>query len=681
MGRPYVRGTDALTTEEARTGPGADPGAFADWERYQLGDIFADPVEVGRGGFGVVYRARELALRRTVAIKVLGQIHLDPKAEDRFTRELQAMGALADHPHIVTVYTFGRSPTGYAYLVMAYLPGGSLAQRLGDGGVFTWHETVDIGVKLAGALETAHGAGILHRDIKPENVLISSFGEPSLGDFGIARIAGGVETKSGTITASLAHAPPEVLDGARPDERADVYSLASTLFALLNGGAAFADATDESIMPMLARILTKPLPDLTNRGVPGDVFAALAGGMERSPERRFPSALAFGQALQQAQAMHGHPVTPLHVGIHDGDVTGPIVAPDTGVIRTGDRSLATADAIVGAAAIAAAAVPPVPVVDAPAAATDVLGASLGVAAASAVGDTVAADASAVGMGLAADTAAVAYAAGATDVVPPLAPPSGETDGSVPADTADQGFTASLLGAGAAGAAVGGAGDTNPFGAPGSAGAVGLAEAPTAPGSHGAGGTRPPGTPTPTPRRRRGIIFLVLLLLLIPVGGGIVWATVLRSSDTTAQSEEPTAASQATSSEAASEEPSAEPSPTETASEPAQPPTEPPEPTEDATRPEGPVIVVRTPTPTPDPPPPAPPPPAPPPAAPPPAAPPPPAPPPPAPQPPPPAPPPPAPPPPAPPPPAPPPPAPPPPAPPPPAPPPPPPGPPPPCGDC
>ena len=186
-----------------------------DWVRFAMPDDFVDAVRVGRGGFGYVFRARELSLSRVVAIKVLNQPSSTEKADQKFTRELQAMGTLAGHPHIITVYTWGKTSGGYPYIVMAYMPGGSLKDLVDNQGVMAWPDAFAAGIKVAGALETAHRAGILHRDIKPENILLNGFGEPSLGDFGIARITGGTETATGSITGSLSHVAPEVLEGSR----------------------------------------------------------------------------------------------------------------------------------------------------------------------------------------------------------------------------------------------------------------------------------------------------------------------------------------------------------------------------------------------------------------------------------------------------------------------------------
>jgi hypothetical protein len=261
--------------------------------------------EIGIGGFATVYRAFQPSFRRTVAVKVLATPSLDRAARERFERECQAMGTLADHPHIVTIYGSGYTRQGRPYLVMAYLPGGSLQDRVDHHGPVRWQEATLYAVHLAGALETAHRAGIVHRDIKPGNVLLSAYGEAQLTDFGIARISGGHETRSGLITASMAHAPPEVLDGHRPTVTADVYALASTTFELMFGRPAFASPSDESMVPMLRRILTDAPPDLRGQGVPDAVCRALERAMAKSPDQRYASAGDLGRELQAARRALG----------------------------------------------------------------------------------------------------------------------------------------------------------------------------------------------------------------------------------------------------------------------------------------------------------------------------------------------------------------------------------------
>ncbi len=278
-------------------------------------------VEIGRGGFALVYRAHQAAFRRDVAIKVLTRSGLDADDKRRFERECQAMGLLSDHPGIVTLYDAGFTDDGRPYMVMAHVGGGSLADHLATDGPMSWAEVSKLGVRLSGALETAHRAAVLHRDIKPANILRSDYGE-QLSDFGIARIAGGHETRSGVITASLAHAAPEILDGSRPTIQADVYSLGSTLYEAAMGQAAFVRDTDESLLPLIRRVVTDPVPDMEVGGVPGPLARVIEVAMAKDPEDRYASSEAFGLALRGAQAVLGIPVTDLAIvgGINDATI-------------------------------------------------------------------------------------------------------------------------------------------------------------------------------------------------------------------------------------------------------------------------------------------------------------------------------------------------------------------------
>ncbi|MEZ5141063.1 MAG: serine/threonine-protein kinase [Acidimicrobiales bacterium] len=180
------------TTGDADDASAAPPPTSA----VDLGlDGYAGYEEIGRGGFSVVYRARQLAFDRTVAIKVITGV-VDEQSQLRFERECRTMGSLSGHPNIVTVYGSGVLPNGNPYLVMEYLERGSLGDRLAQG-VLPWDEVADIAVKIGDALQAAHDAGVLHRDVKPENIFVSGYGAPKLGDFGIARLEGGPNTRSG----------------------------------------------------------------------------------------------------------------------------------------------------------------------------------------------------------------------------------------------------------------------------------------------------------------------------------------------------------------------------------------------------------------------------------------------------------------------------------------------------
>jgi serine/threonine protein kinase len=259
---------------------------------------------IGRGAFATVYRARDEAFQRDVAIKVL-EVALDEDVLARFDRERHALGAASGHPSIVTVHASGFDPTGRPYLVMELMGRGSMAQHLRRKGRQPWAEVLDTGVHLAGALETAHRAGILHRDVKPENVLISAYGEAKLADFGISRMLGKYPTHSGLITATPLHAAPEVLNASPASVASEVYSLASTLFAMLAGRAAFESDDDQHPFALFYRVATEPVPDLRPDGVPDRVCAVIERGMAKDPAKRPSSAAALGEELRNAQRGSG----------------------------------------------------------------------------------------------------------------------------------------------------------------------------------------------------------------------------------------------------------------------------------------------------------------------------------------------------------------------------------------
>lgn len=312
-----------VSPDADRTQRGEAPSLQAELDALGL----IDAHEIGRGGFGVVYRCLQPALDRTVAVKVLTH-DLDEDNRSRFLREQRAMGRLTDHPNIVTVLEIGVTASGHPFIVMPYYPLGSLDSMIHRAGPYTVEQVLRLGVKTAGAVASAHRLGILHRDVKPGNILLSSYGEPALTDFGIAHITDGFETSANAILASPAFASPEVLEGSAPTEVSDVYSLGATLFCALTGHAAFERRTGEELVAQFIRITSRPIPDLQKHGVPRELAAIIEHAMARDPSGRPTGAEAFGEELREIQLRHGLTVDDMALPGDDGEL--PAARPSSG---------------------------------------------------------------------------------------------------------------------------------------------------------------------------------------------------------------------------------------------------------------------------------------------------------------------------------------------------------------
>ncbi len=264
---------------------------------------FVDAVEIGRGGFGVVYRCSQVGLGRVVAVKVLTALADEDRA--RFSREQQAMARLTGHPHIVAVLQVGQTVSGRPFLVMPLCGRGSWQEHIAEAGALGVDEVLGVGTKMAGALAAAHQVGMVHRDVKPANILISEYGEPALTDFGIAHISGGFQTIPGAFSGTPTFTAPEVISGAGPSAAADVYGLGATLFAALTGHAAFERHHGEQVVAQFVRITSEPVPDLREHNIPVEVATIIAAAMARDPADR-PSAAELGEQLRDAQP-HYHP--------------------------------------------------------------------------------------------------------------------------------------------------------------------------------------------------------------------------------------------------------------------------------------------------------------------------------------------------------------------------------------
>jgi serine/threonine protein kinase len=260
-------------------------------------------VQIGRGGYATVYRARQISVDRDVAVKVDDRRLIQDRDKRRFTREIVAAGAVSAHPHIVTVYDGGTTADDHPFLVMEYYTGGSYSDRIKKSGSVPPAEVLEVGIGIADALSVAHADGILHRDVKPGNILISRYGTPALADFGLAALPRAAEGFSVTMESlTPSYAPPEAFSGADPTASMDIYSLGVTLYALLVGRAPRSDKS--GTVPPLARLLFMlndplPFPDIDGAEA---IMPVIWRATMFDPAQRYASANALHDALLEVRS-------------------------------------------------------------------------------------------------------------------------------------------------------------------------------------------------------------------------------------------------------------------------------------------------------------------------------------------------------------------------------------------
>ncbi|HEY7482188.1 MAG TPA: protein kinase [Gemmatimonadales bacterium] len=261
-----------------------------------LGNRWEIERELGRGGYSVVYLARDRQLGTKVALKLLVPPPAAAElARERMRREVQAVRGLS-HENIVAVYDFVEEGP-WSFILMEYIAGPDLHVRVRERGALTADQAVRLGRDIAAALGTAHRHGILHRDVKPQNVLLDPDGRYRLTDFGSARLDGqlGVTT-TGALTGTPDYTAPEILCGRRGDARSDIYALGLTLYFALTGELPAHEGTDSADAGAghHPRQVTPAIPDWLD-----DIVARATAA---SPEDRFPTASAFDQALSLSVA-------------------------------------------------------------------------------------------------------------------------------------------------------------------------------------------------------------------------------------------------------------------------------------------------------------------------------------------------------------------------------------------
>lgn len=285
---------------------------------------------LGSGGFADVYLYQQMLPSRRVAIKVLLQSQLHDNTIENFRNEANLMAQLSEHPSIVTIYGAAVTPDGRPYLAMEYAPKPNLGQRY-QRERFSVPEVLTLGVQIAGAVETAHRAGILHRDIKPANILVTAYNRPALTDFGIATSGTASDQETGM---SVPWSPPEAFANQPwAGAESDVFSLAATLYTLLAGRTPFEmPGESNSSLDLIERIEAGAVAPLARSDVPQELENTLRIAMEPDARKRFSSALDLGRALQRVESSMALPVTPIDV-LDDSMAQGTTEEEDGGATR------------------------------------------------------------------------------------------------------------------------------------------------------------------------------------------------------------------------------------------------------------------------------------------------------------------------------------------------------------
>lgn len=294
---------------------------------------------LGSGGFARVFLYEQDMPRRIVAVKVLEKA---PGGEGTFSElravfeaEADVMARLSDHPSIVSIYQASISLDGLPFIAMEYCPD-SMGSRT-KGQPASLQTVLDAGVRLAGALETAHRAGVLHRDIKPSNVLLTTTNRPVLSDFGIAQVLGRRSAEAQELAMSIPWSAPEVVQLRTPGTVAsEVWSLGATLYSFAAGRSPFElpDRSQNTRARLSDRIIKAVYPSIPGAQGYEPLDEVLSRAMRRNPNERFASMQEFGEALQGLQRAWGFDITPIDVAMaswkpaHEPQVgvRGPIVS-------------------------------------------------------------------------------------------------------------------------------------------------------------------------------------------------------------------------------------------------------------------------------------------------------------------------------------------------------------------
>ncbi len=257
--------------------------------------------ELGKGTMGVVYRANDPLLSRTVAIKTVN-MSTDPEEmaeyEARFNQEAKAAGGL-NHPNIVTIHDIGRSGN-LAYMAMEFLEGSELRALMKPGEPVAPARAVEIAAQVAEGLAYAHQHGVVHRDVKPANIMILDSGIAKITDFGIARMRSSeVKTQTGIVLGSPRYMSPEQVAGKRAEPRSDIFSLGVILYEMLTGKPAFTGDDVTSVMFQILNVVPPP-PSSVNPEVPAVLDFIVAKALAKPAEDRYQDAGELARDLRDS---------------------------------------------------------------------------------------------------------------------------------------------------------------------------------------------------------------------------------------------------------------------------------------------------------------------------------------------------------------------------------------------
>ena len=335
-------GGRTLPSGEAR--PLGHSGATDPYLGVVLKDSYRVERRLGEGGMGAVYLAEHQALRKKVAVKVLGpEFAHQAELKQRFLREARAAAAISDD-HVVEIYDFGETPDGSAFIAMEYLEGVDLAVLLQREVRLPWPRARDIALQICQALQAAHDRGIVHRDVKPANCFCLEGDRIKVLDFGIAKVLegpaapGAPQSTTGSLLGTPEYMAPELPKGLRPDARVDIYSLGVLMYKLLTGSAPF---TGQGYMIVLTRHMFDPVEPprqrAPERDIPAEAEAIVMRALAKERDDRWPSMVALADAI--AASLPGQPSARAWLE-GSRDSPGPAAVVPAALEAAGERELA-----------------------------------------------------------------------------------------------------------------------------------------------------------------------------------------------------------------------------------------------------------------------------------------------------------------------------------------------------